>query len=80
MNTTADKNNFPTLAVKGPISAQQIVTFLQEAGLEVNAPKPNHGLDKQFRLELAASYLNTFLLVEEKKKVVRASKEADQKF
>ena len=66
MNTRVDKSNFPTLAVKGPISAQQIVTFLQEAGLEVKASQPN-GLGKQFRLELAASYLNTFLLVEGKK-------------
>ena len=64
--TTVDKNNFPTLAVKGPISAQQIVGFLQQAGLEVNLPWAiavlNRRMDKQFRLELAASYLNTFLL------------------
>jgi hypothetical protein len=40
---------------------------LQQAGIELTFPKPDHGLNAQFRLELAASYLNTFLLVEEKK-------------
>jgi len=47
--------------------AQQIRGFLQQAGIELKFPKPDHGLNAQFRLELAASYLNTFLLVEEKK-------------
>jgi hypothetical protein len=75
--TAVDRNNFPTLEVNAPITAQQIRGFLQQAGIELKFPKPDHGLNAQFRLELAASYLNTFLLVEDKKKAVRGSKAAD---
>ena len=82
VETAPDRSNFPTLEAKRPITAQQLVNFLQQAGLEITAPKPNHGLDKQFRLELAASYLNTFLLWdgEKKEEAVRASQEADKAF
>lgn len=65
--TAVDRSNFPTLEVKGPVTPRQIRGFLQQAGIELKFPKPEHGLNAQFRFELAASYLNTFLLVEEKK-------------
>jgi hypothetical protein len=62
-----DRSNFPTLEANGPIAVQQIRGFLQQAGIELKFPKPEHGLNAQFRLELEVSNLNTFLLVEEKK-------------
>ena len=81
-HTVEQLKQFPTLEAKGPITMQRLINVLQQAGLEVKAPTPNHGLDKQFRLELAASYLNTALLWDGKNKeeAVRNSVEADKTF